>query len=57
MEVKVGGRYKICKKLGAGAFGIAVSGYNVKTNEEVGMKLEAFKCPQPMLHYEYRIYK
>lgn len=57
MEIKIGGKYKLSKKLGAGAFGVAVSGYNVKTNEEVGIKLESLKCDQPMLHYESKIYE
>ena len=41
--------------MGQGAFGIAVSGYNIKTNEEVAMKLEHVKCESPMLHYESKI--
>lgn len=56
MNITIAGRFKIAKKLGAGAFGIAVSGINIKTNEEVGIKLELMKTPQPMLQYEYRIY-
>lgn len=57
MDITIAGRFKITKKLGAGAFGIAVSGINIKTNEEVGIKLELMKSPQPMLQYEYRIYE
>ena len=57
MDITIAGRFKIKKKLGAGAFGIAVSGVNMKTNEEVGIKLELMKNPQPMLQYEYRIYE
>ena len=49
MEIIIGGRFKISKKLGAGAFGIAVSGVNMKTNEEVGIKMELMKNPCPML--------
>ena len=49
MDIIIAGRFKITKKLGAGAFGIAVSGVNIKTNEEVGIKLELMKSPQPML--------
>jgi hypothetical protein len=49
MDITIAGRFKIMKKLGAGAFGIAVSGVNIKTNEEVGIKLELMKSPQPML--------
>ena len=56
-ELKVGGKYKICKKLGQGAFGILYQGHNLKTNEEVAMKLEKLMCEQPMLQYEAKVYE
>ena len=52
MEIRVGGKYKIDKKLGKGAFGALYSGFNIKTNEEVAIKLERLDCSQPMLAYE-----
>jgi serine/threonine protein kinase len=39
MELRVGGKYKISKKLGSGAFGDIYSGINIKTLEEVAVKL------------------
>lgn len=57
MDIKIGGKFKLNKKLGEGAFGVAVSGFNVKTSEEVAIKLESLKCEQPMLHYESKIYE
>ena len=40
MELKVGGgRFKLLKKLGNGAFGDIFKGLNIKTNEEVAVKL------------------
>ena len=39
MELRVGGKYKVTKRLGAGAFGDIYAGLNVKTNEEVAIKL------------------
>ena len=39
MELRVGGKYTLSKKLGSGAFGDIYSGVNVKTNEEVAIKL------------------
>ena len=39
MELRVGGKYKFSKKLGEGGFGALYSGYNVKTNEDVAIKL------------------
>jgi len=39
MELRVGGKYKVTKRLGQGAFGDIYAGINVKTNEEVAIKL------------------
>jgi serine/threonine protein kinase len=40
MELRVGGgKFKIIKKLGAGSFGDIYKGLNIKTNEEVAVKL------------------
>jgi hypothetical protein len=39
MELRVGGKYKFTKRLGAGAFGDIYSGVNIKSNEEVAIKL------------------
>jgi len=35
----VGGKYRVTKRLGSGAFGDIYAGVNVKTNEEVAIKL------------------
>ncbi|CDW90770.1 casein kinase i [Stylonychia lemnae] len=48
MELRVGGKYKFTKKLGNGAFGDIYSGVNIKTNEDVAIKL---------LQYEAKLYK
>lgn len=42
MELRVGGKYRITKKLGEGAFGATYSGTNIRTNEEVAIKLVSF---------------
>lgn len=39
MDLRVGGKYRFTKKLGEGAFGSTYSGVNVKSNEEVAIKL------------------
>ena len=57
MEIRVGGKYKIAKKLGGGAFGDLYSGINIKTNEEIAIKLEKLETEQPMLQYEAKIYE
>ena len=38
----MGGKYRFTKKLGSGAFGDIYSGLNIKTNEEVAIKLVHF---------------
>lgn len=40
MEIKVGGRYKLVKKIGEGSFGTVFQARNIKTSEEVAVKLE-----------------
>lgn len=42
MELRVGGKYKLTKRLGQGAFGDIYSGVNIKTNEEVAIKLVCY---------------
>lgn len=49
MEIRVGGKYRVDKKLGSGAFGDLYSGFNIKTNEDVAIKLEKLTSPTPML--------
>ena len=39
VEIKIAGRYKLTKRLGEGAFGDIFQGVNIKTNEEVAIKL------------------
>ena len=39
MELRVGGKYKLSKKLGNGAFGDIYLGINIKTHEEVAIKM------------------
>jgi len=39
-EIIVGGKYKLTKRLGEGAFGKLYVGVNTKTGEEVAIKLE-----------------
>ena len=55
MDIRVGGKFKITKRLGQGAFGDLFAGNNVKTGEEVAVKLEPIYCDKPQLNYESQI--
>jgi len=57
MELKVGGKYKIDKRIGSGSFGEIFHGINILTNEEVAIKLENTKSRHPQLFYEVKVYK
>ena len=57
MELRVGGKFKIAKNLGEGSFGKLFSGNNLKTGDEVAIKLEKSDTDTPMLQYEASIYK
>ena len=57
MDFRIAGKYQIKKRLGQGQFGELFSGINLKTNEEVAIKLEELNCRLPMLMYEAKIYE
>ena len=49
MELRVGGKYRLSRKLGCGAFGDIYHGTNIKNNEEVAIKLVSFEIPFPQV--------
>lgn len=57
MELRVGGKYRLSRKLGSGAFGDIYHGTNIKTNEEVAIKLEPVRTKHPQLLYETKLYR
>jgi len=57
MEFRVGGKYRLGRKIGSGSFGDIYLGTNIHTQEEVGIKLEPLRARHPQLKYEYRVYK
>lgn len=57
MELRVGKKYRLGRKIGSGSFGDIYLGTNVSTGEEVAMKLESKKSKHPQLVYEAKLYK
>ena len=57
MELRVGKKYRLGRKIGSGSFGDIYLGTNVTTGEEVAIKLESVKTKHPQLIYESKIYK
>jgi casein kinase 1 len=49
MELRVGGKYRLSRKLGCGAFGDIYHGTNIRTNEEVAIKLVSTHNPRRTL--------
>ncbi|CDZ96742.1 ck1 ck1 ck1-d protein kinase [Phaffia rhodozyma] len=56
-DLRVGGKYRIGKKIGSGSFGDIYLGVNIVSGEEVAIKLESIKAKHPQLEYESKVYK
>ena len=57
LQIRIGGKWVVGKKLGSGAFGDIYIGHNVLTEGKVAIKVENKKNPHPQLEYEARVYK
>ncbi|GLV32957.1 discs overgrown [Carabus blaptoides fortunei] len=57
MELRVGNKYRLGRKIGSGSFGDIYLGTNISTAEEVAIKLECIKTRHPQLHIESKFYK
>jgi len=57
LELRVGGKYRLGKKIGSGSFGDIYLGHNVSSGEDVAIKLESTKSRHPQLLYESKIYR
>ncbi|KAH7331298.1 hypothetical protein KP509_20G025100 [Ceratopteris richardii] len=58
MDPTVGGRYRIVRKIGSGAFGEIYLGKDIITNEDVAIKLELYSTEHPkQLLYESKLYR
>lgn len=73
LDLRVGGKYRLGKKIGSGSFGKSYHlfsvhpnqcqqgdiylGINIISGEEVAIKLESVKAKHPQLEYESKVYK
>jgi len=57
MELRVGGMYRLGRKIGSGSFGTIYLGTNINSGTEVAIKLESMKVRHPQLSYEYKVYR
>lgn len=57
MELRVGKKYRIGRKIGSGSFGDIYLGTNMTTGEETAIKLESIQSKHPQLERETRIYR
>jgi predicted Ser/Thr protein kinase len=57
MELRVGKKYRLGRKIGSGSFGEIYLGTNVGNGTEVAIKLENAETKHPQLIYESKIFK
>ncbi|KAI8057994.1 kinase-like domain-containing protein, partial [Syncephalis plumigaleata] len=57
MDLRVGNKYRLGRKIGSGSFGDIYLGTNIVSGEEVAVKLESTKARHPQLEYEAKVYK
>ena len=54
MDLRVGNKYRIGRKIGSGSFGDIYQGTNIQNGDPVAIKLEPVKTRHPQLLYESR---
>lgn len=57
MDLRIGSKYVLKKRIGAGSFGEIYTGEHITSHEEVAVKLESVHTRPPQLQNEYRAYK
>lgn len=57
MELRIGRKFRIGRKIGSGSFGDIYLGTNMTTGEEVAIKLESTNSKHPQLLRETKIYR
>ncbi|KAL0080819.1 kinase-like domain-containing protein [Phycomyces blakesleeanus] len=56
-DIRIGNKYKLGRKIGAGSFGEIYLGSNIVSGEDVAVKMENIRAAHPQLEYEARVYK
>lgn len=57
MELRIGNKFRLGRKLGEGSFGDVFMGKNIISNDEVAIKLENRNAKHPQLHIEAKFLK
>ncbi|EHY52744.1 Casein kinase I isoform delta [Exophiala dermatitidis] len=57
LEIRLGGRYQICQRIGSGSFGKVYMGRDVPTGDVVAIKLEHCSIAPSLLRQEIEIYE
>ncbi|KAJ6620908.1 kinase-like protein [Mycena sp. CBHHK59/15] len=57
LDLRVGRKYRLKKKIGSGSFGDIYLAINVVSGEEVAVKLEPVNAKYPLLEHETKVYK
>ncbi|KAK0407928.1 hypothetical protein QR680_003677 [Steinernema hermaphroditum] len=56
-DLRIAGLYVVGRRIGSGSFGVVHRGENVKTEEEVAIKLECMTTVPSLLHKEFKFYR
>jgi casein kinase 1 len=57
MDLRVGSKFRLKKRIGGGSFGEIYCGEHIISHEDVAVKLESMNTRPPQLHTEAKIYK
>ncbi|SLM36806.1 casein kinase i [Lasallia pustulata] len=56
-DILIDGKYRVERKVGAGGCGVVYSGSDIKSGEEIAIKLESIRQDLPILEHEATVYK